>query len=527
MPANTVNLDALIPREDFSLTAEDAGGQPRSGIAISDLDAGFFSTSLRKPDFQRETTSWTPQKVVDLVQAYVTGDLIPAIILWQRGSDIFVIDGAHRLSALMAWIKDDYGQGLTSLDYFGGRIPQEQEKIANQIRALVNKTVGSYASYVAGAKNQANLTPEMQKRISMLGGNSMVVQWVRATDPQVAEASFFKINQAAQPIDPTERRILEARSSPNAIGARAIVRAGAGHAYWGKFSEAARLEIEALGKEMWDMLYSPPLGDNPIKTLDIPVAGRGYNTLPFVFDLVNLTNEVPMPANPTSKKLAEPPVRDEDGQRTIEFLKAARNHVSRITGTAPESLGLHPAIYFYGRSGQFQPVTFLSAIEFVGQLVKDKKLRQFQKVRAEMEEFLFANKVFNSLTVTRLGAGSRSLFRITEMYRTIMDLLLEGKSTFDVEQHLFGTQDFGHLAMAKHATPRAADKKAGGDAGSASKSAAFFRDAMSGAAKCHICRAAVHRNSLSFDHEVARRDGGSGDMQNLKLAHPYCNSSKG
>jgi 5-methylcytosine-specific restriction endonuclease McrA len=37
----------------------------------------------------------------------------------------------------------------------------------------------------------------------------------------------------------------------------------------------------------------------------------------------------------------------------------------------------------------------------------------------------------------------------------------------------------------------------------------------------------VHRNSMTFDHEVARRDGGGGDMQNLKIAHPYCNSSKG
>lgn len=527
MPANTVNLDALIPREDFSLTAPDAGGQPRSSIAISDLDAGFFSTSLRKPDFQRETTAWTPEKVVQLIQAYVTGDLIPAVILWQRGSDIFVIDGAHRLSALMAWIKDDYGQNITSLDFFGGRIPQEQEKIASQVRTLVNRTVGSYASYVAGAKNQANLTPEMQKRISMLGGNSMVVQWVRATDPQVAEASFFKINQAAQPIDPTERRILEARSSPNAIGARAIVRAGAGHAYWGAFSEAARAEIEALGKELWDMLYSPPLGDNPVKTLDIPVAGRGYNTLPFIFDLVNLTNEVPMPANPAAKKLAAPPDRDEDGLRTIEFLKAARKHVYRITGTQPESLGLHPAVYFYGRSGQFQPVTFLSAIEFVDQLVKEKRLSEFQSVRAAMEEFIFANKVFNSLTVTRLGAGSRSLYRIAAMYREIMDSLLSGKSSAEIEAHLFGNADFAHLAMAKHATPRASDRKTGGEAGTSSKSAAFFRDAMSGAAKCHICQAAVHRNSISFDHDVARRDGGTGDMANLKLAHPYCNSSKG
>ena len=148
-------------------------------------------------------------------------------------------------------------------------------------------------------------------------------------------------------------------------------------------------------------------------------------------------------------------------------------------------------------------------------------------MQAAMEDFLFANKVFNSLTVTRLGAGARSLYRIAEMYRRIMDLLLAGKTTAEVEADLFQDADFGHLAMAKHSTPRAADKKKGGAAGTASKSAAFFRDAMSGAAKCHICHAAVHRNSVSFDHAVARRDGGSGDMQNLKLTHPYCNSSKG
>jgi len=86
--AQTVNLDALIPREDFSVkhdSAAKSGKDPT--ISISHLAGGFgvFSNSLRKPDFQRETADWTPQKIVDLVRAFVDGELIPAIILWKGG----------------------------------------------------------------------------------------------------------------------------------------------------------------------------------------------------------------------------------------------------------------------------------------------------------------------------------------------------------------------------------------------------------------------------------------------------------
>src|SRR5690554_4335330 len=89
MAAKTVNLDALIPRADFvsdaSLPA--AGGQPRQTLALSDLQKnGFFQDSLRKPDFQRETTHWPPVAVVDLIRAFLDGDLIPAVILWERGN---------------------------------------------------------------------------------------------------------------------------------------------------------------------------------------------------------------------------------------------------------------------------------------------------------------------------------------------------------------------------------------------------------------------------------------------------------
>jgi hypothetical protein len=56
MATNVVNLDALIPRED--LAVEGGGKQPNRGdtIDIHHLDAHFFASCLRKPDFQRETT---------------------------------------------------------------------------------------------------------------------------------------------------------------------------------------------------------------------------------------------------------------------------------------------------------------------------------------------------------------------------------------------------------------------------------------------------------------------------------------
>src|SRR5580704_10113678 len=66
------------------------------------------------PDFQRETTEWDPQRVVGLIQTFIEGDLVPAVILWQNKELLFVIDGSHRLSALTAWVHNDYGDGQLS-----------------------------------------------------------------------------------------------------------------------------------------------------------------------------------------------------------------------------------------------------------------------------------------------------------------------------------------------------------------------------------------------------------------------------
>ena len=125
-----VTLDALIPREDFEIIDELENSnisRNKSTLSIEDLSFdSFFFSALRKPDFQRETNEWSPEKICGFIESFVKGELVPAIILWKhKNGYIFVIDGSHRLSALGAWINDDYGDNDISLNYYEKFIPQE------------------------------------------------------------------------------------------------------------------------------------------------------------------------------------------------------------------------------------------------------------------------------------------------------------------------------------------------------------------------------------------------------------------
>lgn len=80
--SNLVNLDALIKREDFGITEEEEHFDSFDKLSLRDLSRGaLIGPNLRKPDFQRETNHWTPNQVVSLLESFVSGDLIPAVIL--------------------------------------------------------------------------------------------------------------------------------------------------------------------------------------------------------------------------------------------------------------------------------------------------------------------------------------------------------------------------------------------------------------------------------------------------------------
>jgi hypothetical protein len=79
----------------------------------------------------------------------------------------------------------------------------------------------------------------------------------------------------------------------NAIAARVIVGNATGHKYWSRFSDELGTAMETIGGEIFSILFYPPL-ETPVKTPNLPIAGKSGQALPLIFDLVNLANGVPV-----------------------------------------------------------------------------------------------------------------------------------------------------------------------------------------------------------------------------------------
>lgn len=510
-----VNLDALIPREDFEVNAGGSTSQFGQTLQIRDLERGsFFYPIIRKPDFQRETADWSPERISNFIESFLDGDLIPAIILWQSGTNIFVIDGGHRLSALIAWVHDDYGDGDISRRFFEQKISEEQIKIADQTRSLVKISVGSYRDFQHAIQYPDKSDEKHVERAKRLGFLALQLQWVKG-DADKAEESFFKINQHAAPIDPTELRVLKARKKPNAIASRAIVRAGTGHKYWSKFDAETQNEIERIASEINDLLFLPKL-KTPIKTLDLPIAGKGYssNALPLLLDFINLANDVTVS---TETKLEH----DLDGSSTVRFLKSAKKVLTRITGTHPSSLGLHPVVYFYSAAGRYQPTAFLAMVSFVKWLELKNKFIEFTNIRKEFEKFCLKYKTIPNQITVKLGSTNKGgSKRLTEMYQFLYEQLSSGTTEANLPSAFATNPKFAFLGFEEQFTET--ENK---DFSTNVKSAIFIKDALTNPVRCRICDGLIHLNSMTFDHVERKQDGGQGRDNNGQLAHPFCNTT--
>lgn len=511
--ANVVNLDALILREDLAAPGE--LGEEISGLYLPGLEPrGLLYPTLRKPDFQRETANWSPEQVADLIRTFMSRELVPAVILWRAGQNVFVIDGAHRLSALIAWVHDDYGDGERSRRFFQSYIPDEQRTAADKTRALVRSMIGSYAEHKVALEYPDNAKPELADRAKLMGWAEVPAQWIRNASHDKAEKAFFRINQGGTKIDKTEKTILAARKSAAGMAARAILRGGTGHAYWKGFDPEVGQRIEALGKEIHSLLFEPAV-QLPIKTLDVPLAGMGYGpaTLPFVFDLVSLVNRVSL------RSLADS--FDEDGSGTVEHLQRVKKAVERICSTSPSSLGFHPALYFYSRSGVFQPVAFLAYVSLLSPWETSDYLG-FTTVRAEYEKFILANRGITE-AVRRLGSGPRARPRITSLYQRIISELRLGNDLSSISTGLAGDPDYEFLIAAQTADGLFEPTETGFTRDV--KGAAYLRDALPTAPKCPTCTGMMHINGMQVGHQHARRDGGPGTLENAMMQHPFCNST--
>lgn len=515
--ANLVNLDAMITRADFaSDQSSESSFENVSTISVRDFtQGGLIGPSLRKPDFQRETNHWSPDQVTSLLECFTSGDLIPSVILWQSPTYLFVIDGGHRLSVIRAWIEDDYGDGPLSQSYFGGEISREQKKIAEKTRRLVNSRIGSWQHFSAKLGTD-NLDALERKKMNTVISRGIPIQWVKG-DADKAESSFFKINTKGTPLDDIEELLLRSRKKPVSIAARAIIRSGKGHKYWSSFSADKAIRLEEAAKALHNTLFEPEINP-PIKTLDLPLGGsKGVRiALQVLMEFLVIANRdyQGMP------KKVDDMEEDHDGSATIFALQRGIKLASRITGNDKGSLGLHPAVYFYGPSGRHSSPMFMGTMDLISSKIVNNDKDFFKKlitVRADLEEILIENKDLMA-TILQKNMHTKRASTYSRLLEEIIDSLANGITPN--EQFLVDKSGLAGKILT------GSDKAGSTHFSDETKSQAFIYAALKAAMKCPICGGYLDPSkSVSYDHIVRKSEGGEGALGNCQLTHPYCNQS--
>ena len=508
-----VNLDAMIARADFAqIKDEDSGYETIEKIAIHHFTKeGLTGKILRKPDFQRETNHWTPEQVVSLLECFVSGDLIPSVILWKSPTFLFVIDGGHRLSVLKAWVEDDYGDGYTSSKYFGDSISESQKKSAKKTRDLVNAKIGSYQHF-----RQKVEEGEIDVKISSILSRALPVQWVKG-DADKAEVSFFKINTQGTPLDQIEQSLLENRKKPIAISARAIIRAGRGHKYWSKFSTDKTQKIEELAKKLHLTLFEPEIR-TPIKNLDLPLGGsKGIRTaLQIIIEYLTIACMTQTQKNQTIEFGSD----DDYGDQTIEVLKKAERLTNRITGNDKGSLGLHPAIYYYGPSGIHSSPLFLGTARFISEKICNNDgdfFKKFSLARKRVEDALITHKELIATVLQKLGSTKR-----VEVYSRIINSIYKKSS----ESKDINETDIVEWAGLTGKIVVGSEKIKSSTFSDGAKSKIFIQASLKTAMTCPLCQGYIDTNkSISYDHVIRKENGGLGNSENGQITHPFCNQS--
>lgn len=518
MPDHVI-LDAMIQRADFAIKDGDNTAQDQiSTLSVESLGSTSMVTPLlRKPDFQRETNQWTPNQLVTFLESYVQGELIPSVILWRSPSYLFVIDGGHRLSALRAWIEDDYGDGTVSLKFYANAVSSDQKRLADKARQLVNSRVGSYKTMRDALLNQDQYPSEQVARARNVATKQLQLQWVLG-DAKKAETSFFKINTQGTPLDPIEEHLLRNRRRPIAIAARSIIRAGTGHKYWSDFSDTCVVEIEKLSAKIHSLLFKPELAE-PIKTLNLPLAGRAspIAALELLMRLILITHTSQTTRRPKIDDFAD----DLDGSGTVAVLNTSYNILRRITGNDNGSLGLHHAVYFYTDRGRHSVDLLLGITQLFATKISHNDrsfFGRFIQAREKIEEYLIANKPL----VGALLQSVRSNNRVDKVESLIDAMINRVNSGFDLDDDfVIGVVAPANLSRVLTIT----GPESGSSFSKETRSSIYLRDSVVRALKCPICKGLLEpASSASFDHIERKGEGGNGSADNGQITHPYCNT---
>jgi hypothetical protein len=513
--AKRVDLDAMIPREDFAIEAQPYPLDLMGDFPIRHLEMDApVRKLLRKPDFQRETNHWTPEQVAMLIESFVDSEVIPSLILWKAPRYIFVIDGGHRLSALRAWMENDYGDKKISETFYSD-ISKVQKEIAERTRKLVEKRVGRYADLVK-LVDSPTASEKDRRRAQVIATRALALQWISG-DASVAESSFFKINSQGTPLDDTEKLLIVNRLKPIAIAARAILRAGTGHKYWSYFTPECIQNVEKVTQEIHERIFKPEAKE-PLKTLELPIGGSvsPIDALALLIEFLTIAG-----TRDEKGKDITAYANDTDGSQTLTVLKNGMEVLNRMAGNRAASLGLHPAVYFYNEKGKYIRFLFLGIASAIHEKIRNNDpgfFKKFTTVRYRLEKFLIENKSLIGMILQNLGKTTR-VSKMKDLFEYLVKELQDGTKEIKPEDAIAHLGLRGRILDVK-------ETQVSQQISDDTKTMVYVKEAIKNAIRCPICRGILDpAKSVSYDHIEPRRSGGTGDHANVQLAHPYCNSA--
>lgn len=523
--------------------------QNKTAIEFRDIQENEVWRNFRKPEFQRATHYWNDDKIIDLLKSVINGYIIPGVILWHNDQtgQVFVLDGAHRISVIRAWVTDDWGDSekANTRSY----VEEAELNAAKRIRERVNREIGGFAECVQAGNEFSDLIDQdklpkehLSERAYLLGkfirnapfsGFLVPIQWVIG-DYNVAEQSFIKINMGGQPLDEQQRKFIECRRAPVVRAINGVATNGTNNTYWLDYKE----ECRALSEQIYSYLFSHSIASNDEKSFkDLPFCvvkkQKTFDHIAFLQNIFTISHKGITGEKNITDYLSRYSHESDDNvvaEETRRSLLNVNEMFLNVKGKEPQSLGLHPGVYFYTTSGEFRELYFLLFLSFFShgskQDLSSRKLR-FTKSRDLFEEVWMQVKDALLKEFSRLGAGPA---RIThEHVRFIYDLL-------DIVDHCklnnLETVDAIRLFVEKLKVVKIEDLdllEAGEQAKPFSRQVKLQRrmlDEYASATRCKICGGRTVTDSIQYDHMEERARGGKNSVSNARIVHPFCNRNR-
>lgn len=560
-----VYLDHLITRENlrYQRPRESFISSGPSDLRMSDLFSDDKSSrtsalrKLRKPDFQRTTWSWTPEDCVSLLDSIINDQVVPSIIMWaspENGYE-YVLDGGHRISVVIAWLNDDWGQDLPPNEFREEREENAIKEAARQVRDLVKIKVGSIADFqLADEKFSQIVMEEKAPRVALdpqtfnrslfyqrleRGDVTFKVLWVKGSY-EIAEQSFLKINKGGSPLTPWEATIIENRHSSFMRTVMSLTSISSANHYWHS-KDLEKDPIEGTNKkadeilvsinELYNILFNP-VYETPIRRLQQPlfVAPEAQIKPRWLSQLLaivergkGVSEEIKILVEKDKK--ASPEVIVDNG---LNLVNKTLNAFSHLVGTSPKSLSVIPALYFYSSSGRYVRSLLFGLLHWLlsgtDEQVLDRK-RVLSVHRATFEQILLDNKEDVVTGITRkTGSGPEVTGQTAQYFQGLLELLVKHKD--DIASHDFNA-DYGVLT--KKLTNRASKARISSGKSrsftSGQKSTLVLDNFFSNPNRCGICGGMLDPSaSLQHDHIVEYAKGGKTLPENQRLVHPFCNN---